>query len=61
MQNLTSKELSALEDQLNYENLLITKYRTFAEQCTDPTLKSKCSSIADKHQDHFNTLMYYLS
>lgn len=61
MQNLTTKELSALEDQLNYESVLVTKYRAFAEQCSDPTLKAKCARIADKHQEHFNTLMYYLS
>lgn len=61
MANITSKELSALEDQLNYESLLVTKYRTFSEQCTDQVLKDKCTQIADKHQKHFNTLMYYLN
>ena len=61
MPGITSKELTAIEDQLNMESLLVTKYRTFAEQCTDPTLRTKCTQIADKHQAHFNTLINYLN
>jgi hypothetical protein len=58
--NLTSKELLALEDQLNYEQILIKKYRSFGNQCNDTALRNKCNQIADKHQQHFNTLMGYL-
>lgn len=61
MPNLTSKELSALEDQLNYEQILVKKYRTFATQCTDPQLKTKCEQVATRHQDHFNRLISHLS
>ena len=60
MPNLTSKELAALEDQLAEEEILVKKYRTFADDCTDSALKSKCSAIADTHQKHFNTLLGYL-
>ena len=60
MPNLTSKELAALEDQLAEEEILVKKYRTFADDCTDNALKSKCSAIADTHQKHFNTLLGYL-
>ncbi len=60
MSNITSKELSALDDQLNLEQVLVKKYRTFANQCSDPQLKTKCSQIADRHQAHFDTLMNYL-
>ncbi|MDK2800125.1 MAG: hypothetical protein PWP27_1955 [Clostridiales bacterium] len=60
MANLTTKELSALEDQLNYEQMLVKKYRTFANQVNDAALKNKCNQIADKHQQHFNTLMGHL-
>ena len=31
MPNLTKKELSALEDQLNSEQLLIKKYKSYAQ------------------------------
>jgi len=57
---LTSKELMALEDQLGYEQVLIKKYRSFAGACKDAQLKARCNQIADKHQQHFNTLMGYL-
>jgi len=60
MANITSKELSALEDQLNSEQMLVKKYRTFANQCSDQQLKAKCTQIADRHLNHFNTLMNYL-
>ena len=58
--NLTLKELMALEDQLNSEQVLIKKYRGYASACQDAELKATCNRIADKHQQHFNTLMGYL-
>lgn len=61
MPNLTSKELTALEDQLNYEQILVKKYRTYSSQCSDPQLKTKCEQVAARHQDHFNRLMSHLN
>jgi hypothetical protein len=61
MANLTSKELSALEDQLNYEQILVKKFHTFASGLSDPQLRTKCEQVAAKHQDHFNRLMNYLN
>ncbi len=58
--NLTVKELMALEEQLNGEQVLIKKYRSFASDCQDAQLKATCNQAADKHQQHFNTLMGYL-
>lgn len=60
MANISAKELSALEDQLNYEQTLVKKYRTFASQVTEPALRTKCNQIADRHQQHFDTLLTYL-
>ena len=60
MANITSKELSALDDQLNMEQTLVKKYKTFANQCSDPQLKEKCNQIAERHLTHFNTLMNHL-
>lgn len=57
MANLTEKELSALEDQLTLEENLVKKYKTYAQQCTDQELKTKCEQIAAKHQTHFDTLL----
>lgn len=60
MPALTTKELTALEEQLNSEQVLIKKYNTMAGQCTDPAIKSKLESIAVKHQQHYNKLVNYL-
>jgi len=58
--NITTKELSALDDQLSMEQVLVKKYRTFANQCSDTELRTKCNQIADRHQMHFDTLANYL-
>ncbi|HCC34583.1 MAG TPA: spore coat protein [Ruminococcaceae bacterium] len=61
MANLTSKELTALEDQLGMEQLLIKKYRSVAAMSADPQIRSKCEQIASRHQEHFNKLMGHLN
>ena len=58
--NLTMKELDAINEQLSREQVLVKKYRAFSSQCSDAQLKVTCNQIADKHQQHFNTLMGYL-
>ena len=60
MPNLTSKELTALEDLLNNEMLAIKKSQAFAAQFTDPVLKSKCEQIANTHQQHYQKLLKFL-
>ena len=52
---LTEKELSAIEDQLSSEKLLIAKCKEYAQQSTDPELKQKCNAIAGKHQTHYES------
>lgn len=61
MANLTEKELSFLEDQLNSESLLVKKFRAVAENSTAPALRGKCEQIAAKHKEHFDRLMTYLN
>ncbi|MGN0171593.1 MAG: spore coat protein [Acutalibacteraceae bacterium] len=61
MSSLTSKELSALEDELSAEQLLIKKYKTYAKLVSDPQLQNKCEQMAQKHQKHFDSLMGYLN
>ncbi len=58
---LTEKELSAIEDQLSGEKLLVTKFKAYSEMCTDPELKQKCESISDKHQTHYDKLLSFLN
>ena len=38
MANLTSKELSAIEDQLNCEQMLIKKFKAYAQMATEPAI-----------------------
>lgn len=61
MANLTTKELAAIEDQLEMEQNTIKKFQMYASQTTDPQLKTRCEQIASKHQNHFNTLMGHLN
>ena len=61
MANLTSKELSALEDQLSVEQNLVKKYHFSAQQFTDPQIRTKCEEIASKHQSHFSRLLSHLN
>ncbi len=56
MANLTSKELSGIEDQLDAEKILITKYSMYANTTQDAQLKAKLEQIATKHQEHFDKL-----
>lgn len=58
--NLSAKELDAIEEQLRREQVLVKKYRAFSGQCSDAQLKVTCNRIADKHQQHYNTLMGFL-
>ena len=61
MANLTAKELSALEDQLNCEQMRIKKFKLFAHSATDPQIKTTCENMAARHKQHFDTLMGHLS
>lgn len=60
MSNITAEELHALEDQLNSEQLLIKKFKSYATMTTDPQIKSTCENIAAQHKTHYDTLMGYL-
>ena len=61
MANLTTKELSLLEEQLSREQNLIKKYKLYALQCGDPQLRTRCEQAAGQHQNHYNTLLNQLN
>ena len=54
MGQITAKELSAISDLLSVEENLIAKYKSFAAEAVDATLKSKYEQIAAQHQRHFD-------
>ena len=60
MANLTAKELTALEDQLGYEQTLIKKYEAMACMCGDEKIRQDLQSYASKHRAHMNALMGFL-
>lgn len=60
MANLTSKELSALEDQIGQEQTLVQKYKAMANMCQDAQIKQSLNDFANKHQQHFNSLITFL-
>jgi hypothetical protein len=59
--NLTSKNLTILEDMLNYESLNYKKLEMYSQNCTDPQLKGICNRAAQLHKQHFNMLFNYLN
>lgn len=60
MANLTSKELSALEDQIGHEQTLVKKYEAMACLCNDTKIIQDFNNIANKHRQHYNTLVTFL-
>ena len=57
MPNLTTKELTALSDQLDFERVLHCKYLSAVQECQDQELKSKFQSCASQHLQNYNALL----
>lgn len=60
MPNLTTKELSALSDQLDFEKVLHCKYLSAVQESQDQELKDKFRSCANLHLQNYNTLLNHL-
>ena len=60
MPNLTQKELTALEEALGSEQLLVKKFRAYASQAQDPQIRESAEQMAGRHKQHYDTLMGYL-
>ena len=60
MANLTTKELSALEDQLGLEKVLFCKYQDAAQQSTDPALQQQFRGCAQQHKTNYTNLLGFL-
>ena len=59
--NLTTKELTAIEEQLGQEQILIQKFKMYAGMTQDQQLKAYCEQIASKHEIHKNKLLNLLA
>ncbi len=60
MANLTSKELTALEEQLGTEQMLVKKFESMAGMCSDTKLQQDLTNFASKHRAHYNTLISFM-
>lgn len=60
MANLTTKELSALEDQLGFEGMLCCKYQTAAQAAKEMELKTLYEGYALQHKQNYDTLLNFL-
>lgn len=58
---LSSKNLTILEDMLNYESLYYKKLNLYSQSVNDPQLKDVCSRAAQLHKQHFDLLFNYLT
>jgi spore coat protein CotF len=53
---LSQKERSLLEDQKSHEELCVKKYSNYATQAQDPQLKQLFQNLAQKEQEHLNSI-----
>lgn len=56
MINLTTKERMLLEDEKSHEELCVSKYNDYASKATCSELSSLFSSLAQKEQQHLDTI-----
>ncbi len=56
MNQISEKELSALNDLLSGEELLIRKFQVLADNSTDNEMQAKFQEISNAHKEHFRSL-----
>ena len=54
---LTTKELQALNDQLDFERVLHCKYLAAVQESTDQELKTMFQNCASQHLQNYTTLL----
>lgn len=57
MTQLTSKELTMIQDALTFEGLICKKARAYSKSLTDVDLADCMCKIADEHQRRYNELL----
>lgn len=58
---LTAKEKTLLQDQKKHEQVCIEKYRHYAAEAQDPTLKQLFNSYAQQEEQHLSTITQMLN
>ncbi len=59
--NLNAKEKMLMQDQKAHEELCIQKYQNYSNQAQDPQLKELFNSLAQKEQEHLNSINQILN
>jgi rubrerythrin len=57
---MNNRDLHSLEGCLKAEKLAIEKCKLFSSLTKDPEVSAICLNIANKHQQHYNTLVKHL-
>lgn len=60
MIQLTTKELAVLTEQIAAEQSLVAKYNRLAQETRDDALRTKFTEVAQRHQNHYDTMFAYL-
>ena len=56
MNQISEKELMALNEMLSDEELLIKKFKMLANHAEDKEIREQFMAISDEHQKHFDAL-----
>lgn len=56
MTHLTQKERTLLQDQLNHEQICVTKYSGYASRAKDPRVRNMFNEFASEEQQHYDTI-----
>lgn len=54
---MTSNELHGFKELLQLEEMMIQKYKHYAQNCKEPALRGRCESIAQQHMQHYDMLL----
>lgn len=57
---LTQKEILHLQDALSHEKICVTKYNNYANQVQDQTLANMFRDLANREQQHADTITQLL-
>lgn len=58
---LSSKDLLYVKDQLSWELLAMKKCHHFAQECQDTEISQELERIGKIHQQHYETLLNHLN
>lgn len=61
MDQLSTKDLLYVKDQLSWELLAMKKCHHFAQECLDPEIRQELERTGKMHQSHYERLLNHLN